>query len=279
MSELDNFFSLAVINQIVKGMMSSDSEETHSDAPTSTLDFSADYTNHLSPLALAVCRNNCDIAKLLLDGGADVNALEENGLNPLMIASLLDRRSLVRMLIDYGADVNAKSKSGYTAIMYATLFSSSDCVQILINASADLNVPRLKKPEHDKRNFHDVLDSYIAEYSKNSGLKISDIYKGTKIYEGVYALSKQTFSKIRSNKNSNYRPKKNSVLILAIGLRLTVEESEELLLSAGYHFDPQNKFDMVVKSFIERRNFNMGEIEEALFKETGRTFCKYEEST
>lgn len=75
------------------------------------------------------------------------------------------------------------------------------------------------------------------------------IYKNTQI-NGSGGLSKQTFSKIRSNTNPNYRPEKK-IFLLAIGISLTVAQTEKLLESAGYSFLEESTFDQIIKDFLQ----------------------------
>src|SRR5258707_10140057 len=50
--------------------------------------------------------------RLMLDRGADVNALDPGGRTPLMYAAILDLLPLdvVKLLVERGADVNAKDR-------------------------------------------------------------------------------------------------------------------------------------------------------------------------
>lgn len=110
------------------------------------------------------------------------------------------------------------------------------------------------------------LQTYWQRYPSN---KQSDIYKPV-------GLSKQTFSKIRSNTNPNYHPKKKNVLLIAIGLNLPIVQTESLLASAGYVFDEKSKAEMLLKKFIENRVFNMQVIEETIYRECGTTLGNYD---
>ena len=90
-----------------------------------------------------------------------------------------------------------------------------------------------------------------------SGKKDSEIYKKAN-------LSKQHFSKIRNN--PHYQPSKTTALALAIALELDLEETKDLIGRAGFALTGSSKFDLIVSYFIERRNYNIIEINMALYE-------------
>ena len=91
----------------------------------------------------------------------------------------------------------------------------------------------------------------------HSGQKDSQIYKKAN-------LSKQHFSKIRSN--PGYKPTKATALALAIALELDLEATRDLIGRAGFALTNSSKFDLIVRYFIEQRNYNILEINMALYE-------------
>jgi len=76
-------------------------------------------------------------------------------------------------------------------------------------------------------------------------------------------LDRKLFLKIRDN--PDYKPDKNTVLALAIALELNLKETAGLLRRAGYALSPGKRLDLIVEYFIRQGNFNIFEINKALF--------------
>jgi len=73
----------------------------------------------VSPLAMAAMRGDLDLARLLLDKGAQVDARNADGSTPLHGAAFLGRVELLELLLDRGAAADARSAAGDTPLSSA----------------------------------------------------------------------------------------------------------------------------------------------------------------
>jgi ankyrin repeat protein len=91
-------------------------------------------------LHLAVFGGQEEAARLLLDRGADPNALSTNEnvrVPPLGTAAFVRSVPLARLLLDSGADVNGRGEGGFTALHSAAQNGDEALARLLLERGAD----------------------------------------------------------------------------------------------------------------------------------------------
>lgn len=94
------------------------------------------------------------------------------------------------------------------------------------------------------------FNEYLRRIIKEKDLVEADIYKRSN-------LTKQAFNKIYNKASS--KPKKCNVLALAIGMKLDITETRELVEKAGYSFG-RSKVDYVISCFVEEKHYDIYDI-------------------
>ncbi|KAL2066570.1 hypothetical protein VTL71DRAFT_2641 [Oculimacula yallundae] len=94
-----------------------------------------------SPLIAATTNSLGELAKLLLERGAKVNVFggPENS-TPLIIAAGTLTSKYLKDMIDHGANVDAVDGEGDTALIMSAYYGDADCVQVLLDADANVNL-------------------------------------------------------------------------------------------------------------------------------------------
>ena len=107
----------------------------------------------------------------------------------------------------------------------------------------------MKKEE--KESFSDMLFRLIREKGESE----VEVYRKA-------GITAQHFSKIRSR--SDYQPTKDTVIALALALKLSLPETKDLMRTAGLAFTHSSKKDMVIEYYIINRNWDIFAINETL---------------
>ena len=119
-------------------------------------------------------------------------------------------------------------------------------------------------PERDK-----VIEWYESHdnpetYSEIVSALLNDSGKDAKNISDKILLDKDYFEKLKAN--TAYIPSKGEVITICFAFHLTYEASRALLKSAEYSLTNSDKEDLIVRYFLENKNYSINDLNFVLSK-------------
>lgn len=97
-------------------------------------DSGAGWRTWTMPLHIAITRGHLSAFRLLLDRGADPNAIDGTGSTALHVAVRGGHHTMVRELLRYGASTSVVDAAGWVPLHYAAETGDEQCLGILLQA-------------------------------------------------------------------------------------------------------------------------------------------------
>ncbi len=146
-------------------------------------------------------------------------------------------------------------------------------VDILEQVEEELEKPVIVKimQAYGTPSIEERVARYLLEHpaEKEFRVRLNDIIRTR--YDGknsiVYkraGISRSVYSKTMSP-SLDYLPSKPTVMALAIGLRLGLEEAQSLFHAAGYHLGDVELLDRIVRFFLEEGIYDIHEVNSTLY--------------
>ncbi len=138
----------------------------HEDVAKLLVKYGAAINNDEMPLHMAISKELTELAKLLIEKGADVKAENAVGFTPLHVAVICNSKEIVKLLLENGADAFKGTESHFvTPLSIAVQDNRLEIVKILVEKASPNNFyPLLEDAEfYGHKSIVEVLAKKAAE--------------------------------------------------------------------------------------------------------------------
>lgn len=160
-----------------------------------------------SPLHRAVKNRNAEMIALLINAGAEINALNSYGETPLHLAATCRETKIAQLLLSHGARIDIKDRDGQTPLHSAANYGCIDMVQFFLKnkfeieaqdhkGNTALHYAVLKSPEITKLLLSAGADPSVKNNVGETPLHgvVGTIFNGDMInYEPIFLWIKKSF--------------------------------------------------------------------------------------
>ncbi len=218
-----------------------------------------------SPLFLAVTKDKLEIARILLDSGADPK-MEDANHDPVMVyASDAKRIPFARLLIKRGVGIDSKNSQGLTALMRGIHYEKGPDIQAKLTLGADPN----------QRNAEGQTPLMVAASVGNVEVARVLLLAGAKVderdHQGRTALAKvvdpsmiQLLLQAGADINAADKTGRTPPMVLFDDRRIPEESAVGLLLDANLDLKATDKKGDTILAKVVRANVNAARVKDLI---------------
>jgi len=184
-----------------------------------------------------------EIAKTLIEKGADVNAIDKNGATPLHWAASEGHTQIAKMLIESGADVNTKDKDGTTPLQWASSERHIQIAKILIEIVADVNT----EDKDGTALLHFSEDKELHKILINKLFEADKFKEAEKAAEKLLSIEPESKTGIKIWKKARKQQGK------ATDVDINVDKKKEIF-KTFYRYDSDYSTDKITRALGNRRS-------------------------
>ncbi len=175
-------------------------------------------------------------------------------LSSLMLANEYKLKSIAFPLISSGTNQFPKELALQVA-MHSIVSFLTDHEMMVYLVVYDRNSYKISSE------LFDSIEAYIDDYYEDEHMLVCNSIIAPR-FSLIDALNQmdESFSTMLLRKIA-----KQTVIAFALALELSLDDMEEMLNKAGFSLSHSNKFDIIVEYFVSQGNYNVFEINEALF--------------
>jgi ankyrin repeat protein/L-ascorbate metabolism protein UlaG (beta-lactamase superfamily) len=197
------------------------------------------------PFHIAAKSGNIDLFELLHARGFDINVRDDGGVTPLFYAIQGRHPGMVKHILDKGGDVRMKTNQQWPVMLYGAVYGPMETVQLLLDHKADINATTDEgwTPLHSACSYGRTdMVRYLVEKGANINAKTTD---GTTLLMG--ALNPNCYEVVEflisKGADVNYKNEHGETALMQVAMRGTTSIAQ-LLLDHGADINAANEVEM-----------------------------------